>query len=327
MKLAVIIPTGPGVAESQRCRDTVASVTAWEPAVRWLVLVDDSPVPRDLGAVIEAGGAEVTLLAGPLAGRQDFARSDRLTAGVLAALRWVARETDADMALELDTDALVIAPFADKLAAAAADERTGLVGSYDRTCNGEPRSFQPWAPFVQAAARNVQRRRVLAPLRTRRVRRYILQARSHGYEWGEHALGCSIAIPRPALDALDLGGSLDDPLVFAGTHIGDDPMLGILVRRAGYRLAGHVGEGQTFGVAWRGLPDTPVRLAARGYSIIHSVRSDPRFSEQEVRALFRRARERDSSLQPGSDARGYGAQAPLRSARPNSSTRSSKAAR
>ncbi|HEY2441098.1 MAG TPA: hypothetical protein VGI07_12755, partial [Solirubrobacteraceae bacterium] len=60
----------------------------------------------------------------------------------------------------------------------------------------------------------------------------------------------------------------------------------------GFRLAGHVDEGETFAVAWRGLPDTPEGLVTRGYSIIHSVKNDPRITESEIRRDFaaRRAR-------------------------------------
>jgi hypothetical protein len=289
--VAAIIPVGPGEDELARCRDTLDSLLCWEPAVRWLVLVDDSPEDRGLAGLVDAGSVPAVALPGPLAAcRRPFPLVDRVAAGVLAALRWVAEHTDAELVLELDTDALVIAPFAHKLMAATADETVGLVGSYERTCNGEPRSFAPWAGYVQAAAAPLRHRRRMLSARAWRARGHIRRARAHGYEWGEHALACGLGIPRRALDALRAQGCLDDPTVFAGTGLGDDPVLAILIRGCGYRLAGHVGDGETFGVAWRGLPDSPQRLAARGYSIIHSVKSDPRFPEQEIREHFRRRR-------------------------------------
>ncbi len=288
MRIAVVMPVGPEPVEADRCRDTALSILAWEPAVRWIVLVDDSSSARDLTGQL-AGATDPVCLPHPLRGRRA-GLADRVAAAVLAALEWVARNTDADLVMKLDTDALVIAPFADKLAAAAADDTVGLLGSYDRTCNGEPRSFVPWVRPIKRAARMIQPRRIAVTDRARRVRSYVREGRAAGYQWGEHVLGGALAMPRPALDALVRGGGLDDPTTFTGTGLFDDPILGLLVRRAGYRIAGHVDDGQTFALAWRGLPDDPERLAHRGYSIIHSVKNDPRFTEEAIRRYFRSQR-------------------------------------
>jgi hypothetical protein len=288
-RIAVVMPVGPDAAEVQRCRDTALSIAAWEPGVRWLVLVDDAAAPRDLAAEIDAGEAEVVVLPHPLRGR-NAGLQDRVAAAVIAAFGWVARETSADFVMKIDTDALVIAPFADKLSAGTAADDVGLLGSYDRTCNGDPRSFAPWVRPVKRTARFVQPRRIAVGARARRARHYVREARARGYVWGEHALACGLAMPRRTLDAIARGGAFNDPCTFVGTNLFDDPILGILVRRAGYRLAGHVDEGQTFGVAWRGLPDTPENLLARGYSIIHSVKNDQRLAEPEIRAVFQARR-------------------------------------
>jgi hypothetical protein len=42
-KIAVLMLLAPGETDIQRARDTVASIAAWEPAVRWIVCVDDEP--------------------------------------------------------------------------------------------------------------------------------------------------------------------------------------------------------------------------------------------------------------------------------------------
>jgi hypothetical protein len=284
MEIAVVMPVGPTSTEVDRCRDTIDSIVRLEPAVRWIVLVDDDAAPRDLVAAVGAAetGVDVVRL-DHLLPSGVASVYERLTVSVLAGLRWVTRHTTADVVMKIDTDALVIAPFADKLSRALADPAVGLIGSYDRTCNGEERSFDAWVALVQRAGR---RRRLAAGRHARRARRLVREARAAGYEWGEHVLACALAMPRIALDAIDAGGALDDPLAFAGAELADDPMLGILVRRAGFRLAGHVGEGETFAVAWRGLPDTPDRLVARGYAIIHSVKNDPRVTESEIRRYF-----------------------------------------
>jgi hypothetical protein len=288
-RIAVVMPVGPDAVEVQRCRDTARSIAAWEPSVRWLVLVDDTDEPRDLAAEIEAGAAQVIVLAHPLRGH-DASLQDRIAAAVLAAFGWVERETDADFAMKIDTDALVIAPFLDKLVAGTTPGDIGLLGSYDQTCNGEARSFGPWVRPVKRVSRLVQPRRIAISERARRARRSVREAREAGYIWGEHVLACGLAMPRRTLEAIARGGGWDDPCTFVGTNLFDDPILAILVRRAGYRLAGHVAEGETFGVAWRGLPDTPANLLARGYSIVHSVKNDERLPEAEIRAFFQARR-------------------------------------
>jgi hypothetical protein len=165
------------------------------------------------------------------------------------------------------------------------------VGSFDRDCNGAPRDFSMWVKPVQRAGRLVQGRRIALSGRARRVRRYVREARRAGYVWGENALACAIAMPRPALDALRADGALDDACAFVGTRLYDDPILGLLVRRAGYRLANHVDAGDTFAVRWRGLPAEPAQLLERGYSIIHSVKNDAT-PEAEIRRTF-------GALRPG----------------------------
>lgn len=285
------MPVGPDEADVDACCDTVASIAACEPAIQTVVLIDDGSPERDLAARAAADGVELVSLRHPLVGRPGTMRA-RTSAGTLLGLRWLVENSSADVLMKMDTDALVIAPFAAKLQAALADPSVGLVGSYDQTCNGNPRSFDSWVGNVQKAAR---RRQLLGGRRARRVRRLIREGRAAGYAWGEHVLACALAMPRPAAQACL--APVGDPLTFAGSELGDDAALGILVRRAGYRLAGHVGEGETFGVAWRGLPDSPKRLAERGYSVIHSVKNDQRWPEAEVRRHFARLRNRAAQAQ------------------------------
>ena len=274
------MPVGPGPQELSRCQAAAESLTR-EPAVERLVLIDDTT--ESLAGI---DGPRTVTLPHPLKGSRAN-RYDRIAVATLAGLGWVAEHDAADVVLKLDTDALVIAPFAEKLSSAFADPTVGMAGSYDVTCNGDPRSFSPWAQKVRRTSGFVQPRRIALSRRGRRARRFILEARQCGLVWGEHPLACAVAITRPALEGMGEHGRFLDPLTFLGTGLGDDPILAILVRRAGFRIVGHVCDGETFGVAWRGLPDTPTRLAERGYSIIHSVKNDERFSEREILDCFR----------------------------------------
>ena len=53
MEIAVVMPVGPTSTEVDRCGDTIESIVRLEPAVRWIVLVDDAAAPRDLLSAVE----------------------------------------------------------------------------------------------------------------------------------------------------------------------------------------------------------------------------------------------------------------------------------
>jgi hypothetical protein len=287
--VAVIMPVGHHPVEVERCRDTTASITAWEPAVRWIVLIDDAEEPRELVGATGSDGPEVIVLPPPVCAARA-GTFDRITANVLAGMAWVAENTTANVVMKIDTDALVIAPFSDKIARALAEDGSiGLVGSYSRTCTGAARDFSPWVATLQRAGRWLQwgqHRPHLAVGRRGLVRRIVHDARAAGYCWGEHALACAFAIPCDLILDWRDDALLDDVCLFLGSDLGDDPVLGLLVRRSGRRLANLVGRNEPFAVAWRGLPMPPPELLRGGYSVIHSVKNDAAWPEARVREFF-----------------------------------------
>jgi hypothetical protein len=281
----VLMPIGPGEAELARARDSLASVRRHEPAAE-PVLVDDGPAARDLSALTD-GPVVRTALRGGWVPDRDSA----MLAGTLAGLR-AARSLDPAFVLKLDTDALVIAPFAEPIRAAlAARPSAGLLGSYDRLCTGAPRDWSLWDGPLAAAARPLRlfprRHGSRIPRgwrRTRAERRHVrttlAAARARGYRPGEHCLGGAYAVA-PALVASPL---LDAWRPWVGTRLAEDVLLGILCRAAGLEPAGLVGPGEPFALAWRGLPAEPSRLLAAGHAIVHSVAGR---EEAELRAWFR----------------------------------------
>jgi hypothetical protein len=94
---------------------------------------------------------------------------------------------------------------------------------------------------------------------------------------------------------MDDAGLLDQPLIWRDTALGEDVLIPMLTRAIGMNLLDHCFDGEVFGVRYKGLPDTPAQLIARGFSIIHSVKNDPNFSEGQIREYFRSARPRTSA--------------------------------
>jgi hypothetical protein len=191
----------------------------------------------------------------------------------------------------------VIGPFAQALADAFdRNPDAGVLGSCERTCNGEPRDLTPWAATVRRHARPVwvwrrpprRGRHVQLALAGRNgaVRRELQTALASGYRPGEHCLAAACAISSTMIERMAGAGMLSDPVRWLNTRCGDDIMLGIQARALGLCLVGLVGEGEPFGLRHVGLPDTPARLAQRGFSFIHSVKNDSRIDEAEIRRFF-----------------------------------------
>jgi hypothetical protein len=119
------------------------------------------------------------------------------------------------------------------------------------------------------------------------VRNEIRAALAAGYLPGRHCLGGSYVTSAQMISAMAQAGMFDAPLRWLHTRIGDDVMMAVRAAALGFSLNElH----RVFGMMHVGLPDSPQRLHERGFSIIHSVRNDPRWNEADIRAYFRSVR-------------------------------------
>src|SRR3954451_9371147 len=106
---AVLIPVGPGPAEPARLSDLVDALATFERArVDALVLVDDTPAPRELATAPFTPTIVRTAV--------DVRTADPYSAHVAGTLAGLDAAQDRDVIVKLDTDALVVAPFLDALA-------------------------------------------------------------------------------------------------------------------------------------------------------------------------------------------------------------------
>lgn len=194
------------------------------------------------------------------------------------------------MAIKLDTDVAVIAPFSGAVGAAMADGATGVVGSYDRTSAGSirdwsawdgtlARSGRAWPTTLSAGGRRVRWYKSRRHRAT--IRRLRAQAARHAPP-GAHCLGGAYAVSRAFLHAAEL-----DWRPWVGTGLGEDVVVGILCAAAGLRMRSLVGPGEPFALAWQGLPGTPAEIAAAGHSIVHSVKAETLDEERRLRASLR----------------------------------------
>ena len=96
-------------------------------------------------------------------------------------------------------------------------------------------------------------------------------ARRNGYKDGEHCLGAACFFSVQALRAMQAKGLFGNPALVT-TNLGDDHMYGLLVRAAGFETDDFATEGRPLGLAFRGLPLSPMELVEGGKKIVHSLK-------------------------------------------------------
>src|SRR4029450_3940147 len=143
--VVVVMLVGPTEQEVCRAADTLDSVWAYEPEVAWCVLVDDSVDDRNLTRRFRCPPTTAAVgIPNPRRGRGTGILGGAC-AGMLSALSWIHAHADPRFCLKLDTDALVIAPFVEKIARTfEAAPGLGMLGSFDMACDGPGRGVRPW---------------------------------------------------------------------------------------------------------------------------------------------------------------------------------------
>jgi hypothetical protein len=276
--------------------DTLGSLRVYECSDQiHLLLVDDSPHPRDLSCHVVGDWASLEVLRTPMWRDGTPDPYSAMVAGTMEGIRAAARH-DPEFLLKLDTDALVIAPAADRLRNVFAQDQVGTTGSYTHTCAGARREWGGWRRNLVRATRTVapSRTRVLrvrSPRNATSARRLIRTARRHGYSWGAHCQGGAYAVGPRLIEREDLL----DWRPWVGTSISEDIAVGVVTFAAGLTMHSCVRPGEVFAVGWDRLPLRPEQIIARGYGVVHTVKDQPYAKESELRAFFRGRRDAGGS--------------------------------
>lgn len=290
-KFAVLIPLGPNDQEIDRMRDLLDSLFTYEPQTSLVVMVDDSLKGRNLAAqIVLPSSCKVFSILNPRRRRGD-GWSGGMTAAVLAGLALIEKEPNIDFVLKLDSDALIIAPFVEKISKAFARiPDLGILGSGSKTINNlvAPAFIKLSRKFTIWRRTNLPWKHLQISLwgNDAKIRRAIIKALSRGYKYGEHVQGGAYAISQNALHQIARAGYLDNPLLWLHAPCTEDSVVSLLIRAEGFKLYDFNADNEPFGLKHRGLPDIPVRLIKRGFSIIHSVKSYGQFNEEETRSYF-----------------------------------------
>jgi len=308
-RYAALALVGPNPIEPHRVADLVDALVHYEPGISAFVLVDDAPVGRDWSHVKALLPATCKFIV-EVSPRQG--RGAPLLGGggmnLLVALRRIAQLAASGVdvgpfVMKLDTDALVIARFHERLARLLeTNPDAGIIGACTISPLGKPRGVEFFSDlFARAGCLWLGRtdraglgRRRAWPTKMRHLRMYahVHRALRAGYLLGENVSGGAYAVPTKVLLRVLEAGFLDRPETWRETSVTEDSLFPMYARAVGGKLVDSaLSPDGLFGIVWRGLCAMPDDLVARNYAFIHCLKNDPRISENDIRAYFKRRRD------------------------------------
>jgi hypothetical protein len=290
-RFAVIVPIGPGTVELRRFHDLLDSLFTYEPGVCFCVAIDSEPSERDVASRGHLGrGSEFITLHAPFQDRGEPLMG-QLSASVLLALRTAHQAGPLEFVLRMDTDALVISPFRDAIhALLAAHPEAGILGTLGCTCRREAWYYGIEKDAISDVFTALETTPASDPALAR-IREHAHLAVEAGYSGKEYCQGGAYVISFPMLTRLSTTGCLDHPEDWLPLAVPEDVMMGMYARTVGFRSVDCSLPGQPFGNHLSGLAYSPGDLVKRGCSLIHSVKSDPEYSESDIRRYFRERRQ------------------------------------
>lgn len=286
---AVIVPVGPGATERRRFRDFIDSLWHYEPGARLCVAIDSSPFARQLTPADKPTCRFITLRA-PFKGLGEPLMG-RLSASLLLGYSLIRRAGPFDFVLRADTDALITGRFAATVSRFMNDHpRTGMLGTLGHTC----RRDSPWYGCENTAESDVITELVKVPLDYplfTRISTQLQTAHANGYRGKEYCQGGIYVLPFRTLESLADQRCLDHPEDWLPLAVPEDVMIGMLTRTAGLECTDFSLAGQPFASNYRGLAYSPREMLRRKHALIHSVKTDPIYSELALRRFFARTRD------------------------------------
>jgi hypothetical protein len=297
--------------EAARAADVLESVATYADGLEWVVLVDDSPTPRDLAASCQVSGTKMAVLQNPRAGI-GFRKTGGLCVADLVALQYVHDKTNADFMLKLDTDSLVIGPFEAQIRSLLAAHRDvgqfGVIGdTFGENRTGHIAALNhAWMTAAltmpETYAEVTEEHRTRFPPATAHgeelfddflvARALLRRALEHGYSMGEFCQGGGYVVARRLMERMSDTGAWNEPVRWRGLNIGEDVMMAIQTKAVGLSLQDVSQSGPKFAVQTGCVALSRQELVQAGYSVVHSIRGS---MEDEFRAFFRARRISDGS--------------------------------
>jgi hypothetical protein len=303
-KFAVVVPVGPGQREAERVLDLIDSLEAFEAGNYDFILVDDQQGPsRFLNAIPDALQGRYTEIKNPRRGKGGGWAAGCAVAVLAGVSELIGRSVRFDFVLKLDTDALVIGPFSQKVAECFRQyPHVGMIGSIrdPNVLEPEGERMKPLAGAIDKLLKQVTvwRATPAGGLTVqvafwghyRTIRDTIRHAIMNGFRIGEHCYGGGYALSPECVRAFAQAGLLTDPRIWLPTPLVEDVIVSMCTKSVGFHLMDLSDANQPFAVRYRGLPATPEKLVEQAHSVIHSVKDFEDLKEAEIRNYFRQLR-------------------------------------
>jgi hypothetical protein len=294
--LCLLIPAGPGSAELARIGDLMDACIAYADTPLCAVVINDGNDPAALERIGDARDLPTAVLPNARAGRGEW-WSGGLCMAMMDALLWIARHRPGSPVLRLDSDALVIGPYA-RLIASHFDRNPdiGMMGNFDSP-NGAP---VPAGHIVTTRlywrSKRISHDRELGKVLfsfwgwRRKIRLLIGRATTNGYVLGDWCQGGAYALSPIFLRRLAADRFFARPADFLPIDFCEDVLMALSVYALDLKIHYTTGDARLFASKWQGLFAAPETLAAAGHSVIHSVKTHHGRTEAQVRAYYRARR-------------------------------------
>jgi hypothetical protein len=290
--LCLLIPAGPGEAEIARVADLLEACAVYSDLPLTVVILNDGNNAAALEKTGLSRGLATTVRPNAREGQGDWWLGG-LSMALLDALRWIERNRPCCGVLRLDSDALVINPYATRIAEIfAEDPGIGLLGNFDSVTG------QPVPPGHLMTTRLYWRSKRISHDRElkkvtfslwgwrRRIRHLINRARRNGYVLGDWCQGGAYALSPEFLRRLAADSAFAQPRDFLHTDFGEDVLMALITYALQLRIQYTAGPARLFASKWKGLYGSPAALAAAGHGIIHSLKDHEGRNESDSRAFF-----------------------------------------
>lgn len=293
-KVAMVIPTGPNIKDRAGVADLLESIATYEAGLGPVVIINDRNDRQALSALLEENNIPGVVLEHPRAGIGNHWLG-RLSHGLGHGYSWVREHHPDHHILRIDTDALIIGPFIDRLERLLkAAPELGMIGSGSPAAPG---AGNWWVGRIYRMSRLVTRDETNGKIQFNlvgqrgKLRRFVRQAMSHGYAPGTGITGGAYLITAEANRRFGALSALRDDMVTTNDFLGEDSFWSIAIFAAGMRILNQENPGDIFGVCWKGLPGKSLdEVVARANPIIHSLKDHPPFTEETSREFFRKLR-------------------------------------
>jgi Glycosyl transferase family 2 len=296
LPLCLLIPAGPGPEEIARIADLLEACAAYSDLPLSVVIINDGNDAAGLEQAGRAQGIPTTVRPNARDGHGNW-WTGGLCMAMVDALLWIARHRPCCGVLRLDSDALVINPFARQLVALfQADPFIGMVGNGDTPTGAPPPTGHSLTAMLYWKSKPVshdrEHKKIIVSLWgwRRRIRRLIHRAQQNGYVLGDWCQGGAYAVSPTFLARLREDPAFASPGDFLHLDFCEDVLMILIVHALGLRAHYTTGPARLFASKWKGLYAAPAALAGAGHGVIHSIKEHGELKEADIRSIFRARR-------------------------------------